>query len=122
MGDVMVKFSDGSQILVQNVHHVPELSRSLLSVGQLENIGFKVIFAVQSFCITKGKIGYCLREQSWFTLSFSFPSKGASFNSHKTTYDLYLAWAFRSHVSYWNGNIITFWLFTYVIIFKFFSL
>ena len=56
MGDVMVKFSDGSQILVQNVHHVPELTRSLMSVGKLDDFGYKVIFASKSFRITRNMI------------------------------------------------------------------
>ena len=38
IGDVMVQFSDGSQFLVQNVCHVPELSCSLMSFGQLDDI------------------------------------------------------------------------------------
>ena len=56
IGDVMVQFSDGSQFTIQNVRHVLELTRSLMSVGQLDNIGFKVIFASQSFRITKGNM------------------------------------------------------------------
>ena len=56
IGDVMIQFSDGSQFTVQNVRHVPELTRSLMSVGQLDDIGFKVIFASQSFRITKGNM------------------------------------------------------------------
>ena len=56
IGDVMVQFFDGSQFTVPNVRHVPKLTRSLLSVGQLDNIGFKVIFAAQSFHITKGNM------------------------------------------------------------------
>ena len=46
--DVLVQFSYGSQSFVQNVCHVPELTRSLMSSGELVDIGYKVIFASQS--------------------------------------------------------------------------
>jgi hypothetical protein len=45
IGDVMVQFFDGSQFILQNARHMPQLTRSLMSVGQLDDIGFKVIFA-----------------------------------------------------------------------------
>ena len=56
IGHVIVQFSDGSQILVQNVRNVPKLTRSLMSVEQLDDIGYKVMFASQSFRITKGNM------------------------------------------------------------------
>ena len=43
--DVLVQFSNGSQFPVQNVHHVSELTCSLMSTGQLDDVGYKVIFA-----------------------------------------------------------------------------
>ena len=56
IGHVIVQFSDGSQILVQNVRNVPKLTRSLMSVEQLDDIGYKVIFSSKSFRITKGNM------------------------------------------------------------------
>jgi hypothetical protein len=47
IGDVMIQFSDGSQFIVQNIRYVPELTRNLMSVRQLDDIGLKVIFVSQ---------------------------------------------------------------------------
>ena len=56
IGDVVVQFSDGSQFTVQNVRHVPKLTRSLMSVGKLYDTGFKVTSASQFFRITNGNM------------------------------------------------------------------
>ena len=43
-------------MLVQNVRHMPELTRSLMSVGKLDDFGYKVIFSSKSFRVTKGNM------------------------------------------------------------------
>ena len=56
IGDISMHFSDGSHLTIKDVRHVPQLTRSLMSVGQLDDNGYKVIFASQSFRITKGNM------------------------------------------------------------------
>ena len=52
----MVQLCDGFHILAQNVRHVLELTRSLMSIGQLDDSRYKVIFSSKSFHITKGNM------------------------------------------------------------------
>ena len=56
IGDISMHFSDGSHLTIKDVRHVPQLARSLLSVGQLDDNGYKVIFSSQSFRIIKGNM------------------------------------------------------------------
>ena len=39
IGDTSMHFSDGSHLTIKNVRHVPQLTRSLVSVGQLDDNG-----------------------------------------------------------------------------------
>ena len=73
------------QVTMKNVCHVPQLSRSLMYVGQLDDNGNKIIFASQSFHIRNK------RELSWFSLPTIHSSKEASFGYHKLAYARHLA-------------------------------
>nr|TKR98737.1 hypothetical protein D5086_0000200540 [Populus alba] len=45
IGDVQIKTMNGSIWTLQNVRHVPELKKKLISVGQLDDSGHSILFA-----------------------------------------------------------------------------
>ena len=47
--DMSMDFSDGSHLTIKDARHVPQLTRSLMSVGQLDDNGYKVIFLPNPF-------------------------------------------------------------------------
>ena len=49
-------FSNGSHLTIKDVRHVPQLTRSLMSVDKLDDNDYKVIFVSQSFRIIKGNM------------------------------------------------------------------
>ena len=57
IGDISVHLSDGSDVIMNYVCHVLQLTHSLMFVGELNERGYKVIFdESQSHRITKGNI------------------------------------------------------------------
>ena len=46
-------FANGSTFVLKNVRHVPKLTKSLISMGQLDDVGYHVIFGFQSSKIQK---------------------------------------------------------------------
>ena len=40
VGDMQLKFQHGSTFTLKNVRHVPKLTKSLISAGQLDDAGF----------------------------------------------------------------------------------
>ncbi|KAB5511771.1 hypothetical protein DKX38_028799 [Salix brachista] len=44
MGDVNVALPNKSKWILQNVRHIPELKKNLISIGQLDECGFTVVF------------------------------------------------------------------------------
>ena len=56
VGDVQIKFQNGSSFTLKNVRYVPKLTKSLISIGQLDDTGFHCIFGESSWKITKGSL------------------------------------------------------------------
>ncbi|WCJ44212.1 Retrovirus-related Pol polyprotein from transposon TNT 1-94 [Euphorbia peplus] len=55
-GDVSIKTKNGSVIKLSGVRHVPGLKRNLLSVGQLDDEGYCVVFVGGNWKISKGSM------------------------------------------------------------------
>jgi ATP-binding cassette subfamily B (MDR/TAP) protein 1 len=77
IGTVELNLSGGSTIVLHDVWHVPELTRSLISVGQLHEAGFRTNFSSGGWSIQKGNLlletavrrnkapfSYCMVERS----------------------------------------------------------
>ena len=57
-------FPNGSTFLLKNVRHVPKLTKSLISTGQLDDLGYAITFGSQSSRIQKGSLIIALEESS----------------------------------------------------------
>ena len=55
-GDVQITQSDGSVLQLRDVRHVPNLTRNLISVGQLSDSGIVTSFTKDSWKMTKGAL------------------------------------------------------------------
>lgn len=53
-GDMQLKFKQGSIFTLKNIRHVPNLTKSLISSGQLDDGGYTTTFGDNSWKITKG--------------------------------------------------------------------
>ena len=53
MGDVRILLPNGSVWLLENVRHIPNLRRNLISVGQLDDEGHAIIFVGGTWKVTK---------------------------------------------------------------------
>lgn len=56
VGDIKFSFANGSAFILKHVRHVPKLTKSLISVGQLDDAGFHTTFGFQSWKIQKGSM------------------------------------------------------------------
>ena len=56
VGDIKFSFANGSSFTVKNVCHVPKLTKSLISAGQLDDSGYQTIFGFHSWKIQKGSM------------------------------------------------------------------
>ena len=56
IGDIPMVLSNGMRFVVENVCHVPCLTRNLISIPQLDDLGYKVTFSQSSWKISKGNI------------------------------------------------------------------
>ena len=54
MGDIRILLPNGSVWLLENVRHIPNLRRNLISVGQLDDEGYAIIFVGGTWKVTKG--------------------------------------------------------------------
>ena len=54
MGDIRILLPNGSVWLLENVRHIPNLRRNLISVGQLDDEGHAIIFVGGTWKVTKG--------------------------------------------------------------------
>ncbi|MCO5612545.1 hypothetical protein L7F22_066813 [Adiantum nelumboides] len=48
--------ANGVKFTIHNVRHAPTLTRNLISVGRLDDLGYKVTFHQQSWRIAKGHL------------------------------------------------------------------
>ena len=46
----------GTTFVLQNVRHVPKLTKSLLSIGQLDDLGYTTVFGNGSWLIRKNNL------------------------------------------------------------------
>ena len=54
MGDVQILLPNGSVWLLEQVRHIPDLRRNLISVGQLHDEGHAILFVGGTWKVTKG--------------------------------------------------------------------
>ncbi|MCO5592568.1 hypothetical protein L7F22_046571 [Adiantum nelumboides] len=54
IGDIAMVMANGVKFTIHNVCHVPALTRNLILVGRLDDLGYKVTFHQQSWRIAKG--------------------------------------------------------------------
>ena len=54
MGDIRILLPNRSIWLLENVRHVPNLKRNLISVGQLDHEGHAILFVGGTWKVTKG--------------------------------------------------------------------
>jgi len=63
MGKVLVKQQNGSQWLLKEVSHVPDLKKNLISIGQLGSEGCVTTFTDKAWKVTKGELVIAKREK-----------------------------------------------------------
>ena len=51
-----LKFQHGSTFILKNVRHVPKLTKSLINLRQLDDIGYTCVFGDNSWKITKDSL------------------------------------------------------------------
>ncbi|MCO5551785.1 hypothetical protein L7F22_005287 [Adiantum nelumboides] len=56
VGDVQLKFLNGSSLWLKNVRHVPAIRKSLISIGKLDDAGYVTIFGNSAWKISKGSM------------------------------------------------------------------
>lgn len=56
IGNIFCEFPNGSLFTLQNVRHVSALTKSLISIGQLDDIDYHSVFGSQSWKIMKGSM------------------------------------------------------------------
>ena len=56
IGNVQLRFQNGSSFLLKNVRHVPSLTKSLISTGQLDDVGYTCVFGDSAWKISKGSL------------------------------------------------------------------
>ena len=56
IGDVKVQMHNGTTFVLQDVRHVPKLTKSLLSTGQLDELGYTTVFGNGSWLIRKNNL------------------------------------------------------------------
>ena len=54
MGDVRILLPNGSVWLLENVRHIPDLRKNLISVEQLDDEGHAILFVGGTWKVTKG--------------------------------------------------------------------
>ena len=55
-GSLMIRMFDGVIRTITDVRHVPDLRRSLVSVGELSRLGFKIVVEGEKMKISKGSM------------------------------------------------------------------
>lgn len=55
-GEVRINLSNGTVLRLKDVRHVPNLRRSIISVGQFSESGMKTTFTRDSWKVTKGAL------------------------------------------------------------------
>ena len=56
IGDIVMVLSNGTRFVIEDNHHLPCLTRNLISIPQLKDLGYKVTFSQTSWKIRKGNI------------------------------------------------------------------
>ena len=53
MGDIWILLPNGSVWLLEKVRHIPDLRRNLISIGQLNDEGYAILFVGGTWKVTK---------------------------------------------------------------------
>ena len=56
VGDVQLKFENGTTFMLKNVHHIPSITKSLISTGVLDDAGYVTVFGNNTWKISKGSM------------------------------------------------------------------
>ena len=56
IGDIKLCMRNGTEFILKNVRHVPKLTKSLMSVGQLDDLGYNIVFHAGSWLVKKGNL------------------------------------------------------------------
>lgn len=54
--NVILKFTSGRELTLNNVVHVPEIRKNLISSSILNKKGFKIVFESDKFILIKGSV------------------------------------------------------------------
>ena len=123
VGYVQLKFQQGSTFTLKNIQHVPKLTKSLISSGQLDDGGYTITFGDNSWKITKGSLVVAIGTNS-----------GTLYMLHVSTVkDHVICVTEQPSVSLWhrrlghmsqigNERIVSFWLFAWFQFFRSFCL
>ena len=123
VGDVEFKFPNGSSFTLKNVCHVPKLTKSLISTGQLDDLGYATTFGSQSWRILKGSliIAQGAKCGTLYPLHVSSVLNHVIVVTKLSNTSLWHNWL-SSFVLEGNGNVVSFGLLATLKIFIFFCL
>ena len=73
VGDVQLKFQNGSSFMLKNVRHVPSITKSLISTGVLDDAGYVAVFGSNTWKISKGSmiVAHGVKSRSLYMLHVS---------------------------------------------------
>ena len=85
MGDIRILLPNGSVWLLEKVRHIPDLRRTLISVGQLDDEGHVILFVGGTWKVTKG-VRVLAREKKTGTLYMTSSSRDTIAVTDASTY------------------------------------
>ncbi|MCO5576099.1 hypothetical protein L7F22_029906 [Adiantum nelumboides] len=74
IGDIKLCMRNGTKLMLQSVRHASKLTKSLMSIGQLDDLGYSAIFNHGSWMIKKGNLVMVKGQKSGSLYSFKFES------------------------------------------------
>ena len=94
VGDVQVCFNNGSTFTLQDVIHVPLLTKNLVSAGQLDDVGYTCTFGDSLWKISKGALQTArgLKSSTLYVLHVSSFSKNVICIAEQPSVSLWHRW------------------------------
>ena len=74
VGDISLCMQNGVKFMLKNVQHVPELTKNLLLMGQLDDVGYNIMFHARSWLVKKGNLVILLKAQKFGSLYLLYVS------------------------------------------------
>ena len=56
VGDIKPCMWNGTKFMLKNVQHAPKLTKNLMTVEQLDDIGYNIMFHARSWLVKKGNL------------------------------------------------------------------